>query len=511
MTKTALISVSDKTGITEFAQQLEAAGVKILSTGGTAKTLSDAGIKITQVAEHTGAPEIMDGRVKTLHPKIHGGILALRDNDEHQAALAEHKIETIDLLVVNLYPFEETLKSGADSKTIIENIDIGGPSMVRSAAKNHFSVTILTDIEDYDMVLQEIKNNGETSLQTRKKLAQKAFALTSYYDAKISAWMAGEFDVTTPAKISFAGNLKQELRYGENPHQSAALYVSDDSVSGVVNATQLQGKELSYNNINDTDAAYRLVQEFDAPAIAIIKHANPCGVATASDLATAYSRAYSCDTVSAFGGIIAANKEIDEICAQEITKIFAEVIIAPSISNEAKKIFAAKKNLRVLVAGVNKNQNKTEFKSVSGGLLVQDNDLGEVKKSDLKTITKTAPTGEQIEDMLLAFKICKHVKSNAIVFVKDGATIGIGAGQMSRVDSVKCAAAKAKEMGLDTQACVMASDAFFPFRDNVDLAAEFGVAAIIQPGGSVRDEEVTQAANEHGIAMALTGMRHFKH
>lgn len=496
--KTVLISVTDKTGIVDFAKFLAGVGVKLVSTGGTAKAIADAGVAVTDISEVTGFPEIMDGRVKTLHPKVHGGLLAVRDNDEHVAAMQSHEIGAIDMVVVNLYEFEKTVASGAADAQIIENIDIGGPSMIRSAAKNHKFVAVVTDPADYAVLQAEISENGGVDEATARGLAAKAFARTAAYDSAISNWFSDE-------QLNITAKLQQTLRYGENPHQKAAFYSTGEG--GIANAKQLQGKALSYNNINDTDAAWNLVAEF-APAkfgaaVAIIKHANPCGVAIGANLQEAYVKAFQADSTSAFGGIVALNSEIDAATATEICKIFTEVIIAPRVSAEALEIFAAKKNLRVLTAEFPKAAR--QVKSVSGGLLVQDFDFADVAENDLEVVTKNKPSKAQIVDMLFANKVVKHVKSNAIVVAKDGATTGIGAGQMNRVGSVDLATAG------DVRGHVLASDAFLPFADNVELAQKAGIAAIIQPGGSVRDEEVIDAANEHGICMAMTGVRVFKH
>lgn len=499
--KTALISVTDKTGIVDFAKFLASQGVKLVSTGGTAKAIADAGVAVTDISEVTGFPEIMDGRVKTLHPKVHGGLLAVRDNAEHVDAMNKHEIGTIDMVVVNLYEFEKTVESGAADEHIIENIDIGGPSMIRSAAKNHKFVAVVTDPADYAVLQKEIAEQGGVKEETAKHLAAKAFSRTAAYDSAISNWFMRE----SGEQINITGKLKQTLRYGENPHQKAAFYVTDGS--GISGAQQLQGKELSYNNINDTDAAWNLVAEF-APAlygkaVAIIKHANPCGVAIGATLKEAYMKAFEADSTSAFGGIVALNSEIDAATAEEIVKIFTEVIIAPKVSKEALEIFAGKKNLRVLTAEFPKPAK--QVKTVSGGLLVQDFDSADVVEKDLEVVTKNKPSKEQIIDMLFANKVVKHVKSNAIVVAHKGVTTGIGAGQMNRVGSVDLATAK------DVRGHVLASDAFLPFADNVELAHKAGIAAIIQPGGSVRDEEVIDAANAYGICMALTGVRVFKH
>ena len=519
----ALISVSDKTGLVPFAEALAAAGVDLVSTGGTAKAMRDAGLSVRDVSELTGFPEMMDGRVKTLHPKVHGGLLALRDNDEHVAAMVEHGIEAIDILVVNLYPFEATVAKGASAEDCIENIDIGGPAMIRAAAKNHGHVAVVTDPEDYAALLAQLQENGGTTQAFRTTLAATAYARTGAYDSAVSTWMAAHAGADNPRRRAVAGTLRQTLRYGENPHQNAAFYVTGDTRPGVANAEQLQGKELSYNNINDTDAAYELVAEFDpnlSAACAIIKHANPCGVARGTTLTEAYQRAFDCDRVSAFGGIIALNRTLDGETAEEIAKIFTEVVIAPGVDEDARKIFEKKKNLRLLtVDGLpNIAAAGQTWRQVAGGYLIQDRDNGRLTLDDLKIVTKKAPSEAQLNDMLFAWKVAKHVKSNAIVYVKDGATVGVGAGQMSRVDSTRIAARKAQDMaealGLDaspTVGSVVASDAFFPFADGLLTAAEAGAQAIIQPGGSIRDEEVIAAADEAGLAMVFTGMRHFRH
>ncbi len=520
--KRALLSVSDKTGLIDLAQALHQAGTEILSTGGSAKAVRDAGIPVTEVADHTGFPEMMDGRVKTLHPKIHGGLLALRDKDSHRAAMKEHDIGAIDLVAINLYPFEATVASGADFETCIENIDIGGPAMVRSAAKNHGFVTIVTDPADYQTIIAEIKEAGGTSLTTRKRLAAKAYSRTGSYDAAIAAWFAEQNGEAFPDRMPFAGSKVQECRYGENPHQVAAFYKNSERRPGIATATQLQGKELSYNNLNDTDAAFELVSEFDAntPAVAIIKHANPCGVATGTTLLEAYEKALKCDPVSAFGGIVALNGTLDGATADAIIKVFTEVIIAPEVTDDAKAIIGAKKNLRLLVTGgmADPAQPAKMIKTVAGGYLVQNRDIGHVCLDDLKVVTKRQPSEQEIADMLFAFKVGKHVKSNAIVYVRDGMTVGIGAGQMNRRDSSRIAAiraAEAAEMAGDkaslAQGSVVASDAFFPFADGLLAAAEAGATAVIQPGGSMRDQEVIEAADEAGLAMVFTGMRHFRH
>ncbi|HJT41985.1 MAG TPA: bifunctional phosphoribosylaminoimidazolecarboxamide formyltransferase/IMP cyclohydrolase [Rhizomicrobium sp.] len=524
----ALLSVSDKTGLIEFAKGLAGHGVMLISTGGTAKALRDAGLAVSDVSEVTHFPEMMDGRVKTLHPNVHGGLLSLRDKPDHAAAMKEHGIAGIDLLVCNLYPFEATVARGADFETTIENIDIGGPAMTRSAAKNHDWVTVVVDVEDYQAVLEEMAaHGGGTGLALRKKLAQRAFARTAAYDAAVSNWFAAELakdgDKEPPRRRAFGGLLRQGLRYGENPHQEAAFYVDGSARPGVATARQLQGKELSYNNINDTDAAYELVAEFDpaaVPACAIIKHANPCGVALGKSLKDAYLAALACDSVSAFGGVLAFNRTLDGATAEEIAKIFTEVIIAPDADEDARKILAAKKNLRLLVAGglPDPLAPTLTYRSVAGGFLVQTRDNGRVSRAGLNVVTKRQPTEQEITDMLLAFTIGKHVKSNAIIYVKDGSTAGIGAGQMSRVDSARIAGIKAQDAArlagwdrLRTIGSAAASEAFFPFPDGLMAVAEAGATAVIQPGGSVNDQKVIDAADEKGLTMVFTGMRHFRH
>lgn len=520
----ALLSVSDKTGLIELGKALAARGVELLSTGGTAKALRDAGLDVKDVSEVTGFPEMMDGRVKTLHPMVHGGLLALRDNDSHVAAMTEHGIGAIDLLVVNLYPFEATVAKGAGYDECVENIDIGGPAMIRAASKNHTFVNVVVDVQDYDALLAELEaNDGQTSYAFRQALAQTAYARTAAYDTAVSTWMADALAAKAPRRRAFAGALKQTLRYGENSHQQAAFYTDGTDRPGVATAVQHQGKELSYNNINDTDAAFELVAEFnprDGAACAIIKHANPCGVAKGATLLEAYKAAFDCDRTSAFGGIVALNQPLDADTAQEITGIFTEVVIAPGASDEAKAIFAAKKNLRLLTTDAlpDVTAGGKTVRQVAGGLLVQDKDNGFVGMDDLKVVTKKAPTDAQMQDLLFAWKVAKHVKSNAIVYVKDGATVGVGAGQMSRVDSALIAARKAERMadtlGLAqplTIGSAVASDAFFPFPDGLMEAAEAGATCVIQPGGSMRDEEVIAAADAAGLAMVFTGMRHFRH
>ena len=518
----ALLSVSDKTGLADFARALRKHGVDIVSTGGTAKLLRDAGIEVIDVAEVTGLPEMMDGRVKTLHPKIHGGLLAVRENEAHLKALADHSIHPIDLLAANLYPFEQTVAGGADFDTAIETIDIGGPAMIRAGAKNHDGVTVVVDPSDYSRVLAEMAaHDGATTLPLRQELAARAFARTASYDAAISSWLAGALGDMTPKTRTIAGVLAEALRYGENPHQWAAFYRTSAKRFGVSTAVQVQGKELSYNNFNDTDAAYELVAEFasDASAaVAIIKHANPCGVATGATLAEAYAKALGCDSVSAFGGIVALNRTLDADAAHEIVKIFTEVIIAPDASAEAKAILAEKKNLRLLLAGglPDPKGDGLTFRSLAGGFLVQSRDGGVAQA--LKVVTNRKPSDKELADLVFAFTVAKHVKSNAIVYAKDGATVGIGAGQMSRVDAARMAAWKAADaaraQGLKqslTVGSVAASDAFLPFADGLEVIAQAGATAIIQPGGSLRDEEVIAAADAAGLAMVFTGMRHFRH
>ncbi|MBD3821356.1 MAG: bifunctional phosphoribosylaminoimidazolecarboxamide formyltransferase/IMP cyclohydrolase [Thiotrichales bacterium] len=514
----ALISVSDKTGILEFAQSLSSMGVAILSTGGTYKVLSEAGLPVTEVSEYTGFPEMMDGRVKTLHPKIHGGLLGRRGTDD--AIMKEHGIDPIDLVVVNLYPFEATVaKADCSLEDAVENIDIGGPTMLRSAAKNHQDVAVVTDPADYSRILEELSaNKGQLSHATRFDLAIKTFEQTARYDGAIANYFGTMFTDNAedkfPRTYSTQFVKKQSMRYGENPHQAAAFYTErNPTEASISTATQIQGKELSFNNIADTDAALELVKTFDDTACVIVKHANPCGVAVGSSLFEAYDRAYKTDPTSAFGGIIAFNRELDAETAQAIVdRQFVEVIIAPSVSKEAEAVVASKQNVRLLACGeLGAQQAAYDYKRVTGGLLVQDRDLGSVTEADLKVVTERAPTQQEMADLLFAWKVAKYVKSNAIVYVKDGMTIGVGAGQMSRVYSAKIAGIKAADEGLEVPGSVMASDAFFPFRDGIDAAAAAGITAVIHPGGSMRDQEVIDAANEHGIAMVFTGMRHFKH
>ncbi|CUX07906.1 MULTISPECIES: bifunctional phosphoribosylaminoimidazolecarboxamide formyltransferase/IMP cyclohydrolase [Agrobacterium tumefaciens complex] len=522
--RTALLSVSDKTDIIELATVLSKLGVKLLSTGGTAKAIAEAGLPVTDVSDVTNFPEIMDGRVKTLHPNVHGGLLAIRDDAEHVEAMKAHGIEAIDLSVINLYPFEEVRAKGGDYPTTVENIDIGGPAMIRASAKNHAYVTVITDPSDYPDLVEALQaDDGQTSYVLRQRFAAKAYARTAAYDAVISNWFAQALAIETPDYRAIGGALKEKMRYGENPHQSAGFYLTGEKRPGVATATLLQGKQLSYNNINDTDAAYELVAEFlpeNAPAVAIIKHANPCGVATGPTLAEAYRRALACDSVSAFGGVIALNRTLDAETAEEIVKLFTEVIIAPDVTEEAKSIIARKPNLRLLTAGGLPDPRAAGItaKTVSGGLLVQSRDNGMVEDLDLQVVTKRAPTPQELEDMKFAFKIAKHVKSNAVIYAKDGQTAGIGAGQMSRVDSARIAAQKAedaaKALGLSeplTRGSAVASEAFYPFADGLLAAIAAGATAVIQPGGSMRDQEVIDAANEHNVAMVFTGMRHFRH
>lgn len=523
--KRALLSVSDKTGLVELGHALAARHVELVSTGGTAKTLRDAGLAVKDISELTGFPEMMDGRVKTLHPKVHGGLLAVRDNAEHAAAMKEHDIGAIDLVVVNLYPFAQTVMKGASRDEIIENIDIGGPSMVRSAAKNHAYVTIVTDPADYDNLVAELEESGgKTSYDFRRKCAAKAYSATAAYDSMISQWFAfADQQQLFPDMLAVNGNRIEELRYGENPHQRAALYVPvGPHGAGIAQAEQVQGKELSYNNYNDADAALELVSEFrdGPPTVVIVKHANPCGVASGDTLIDAYRAALECDSVSAFGGIVAVNRPLDGATAEAITEIFTEVVAAPAADDAAKAVFAKKKNLRLLLTGnlPDPKRGGLAIKPITGGLLVQSRDNGHVADSEFKVVTKRAPTAQELADCRFAWTVAKHVKSNAIVYAKDGATAGIGAGQMNRRDSARIAAIKAREAaetyGWGTPRTVgsaVASDAFFPFADGLLAAAEAGATAVIQPGGSMRDDEVIAAADEAGLAMVFTGMRHFRH
>ncbi|HEY9554971.1 bifunctional phosphoribosylaminoimidazolecarboxamide formyltransferase/IMP cyclohydrolase [Allosphingosinicella sp.] len=522
----ALLSVSDKSGLVELGQALARHGVELVSTGGTAKALRDAGFDVRDISDLTGFPEMMDGRVKTLHPKVHGGLLAVRDNPEHVAAMRAHDIGAIDLVVVNLYPFAQTVAKGAGRDEIIENIDIGGPSMVRSAAKNHAHVAIVTDPADYAELIDALdENGGMTSLELRKRLAAKAFSATAAYDSMISSWFSfADQQQFFPDMLPAIMNKREELRYGENPHQKAALYLPAGPHSkGIAQASQVQGKALSYNNYNDADAALELVAEFrDAgrPACVIVKHANPCGVASASTLLRAYEEAFACDTVSAFGGIIAVNETLTRETAEAMTQIFTEVVIAPDADEEARAVFAKKKNLRLLLTGDLPDPARPGFalKSIAGGYLVQSRDNGRIGRDDLKVVTKRAPTEQELSDCLFAWTVAKHVKSNAIVYAKGGTTAGVGAGQMNRLESARIAAWKAKDAAekagwpeARTIGSAVASDAFFPFADGLLAAVEAGATAVIQPGGSIRDEEVIAAADESGLAMIFTGMRHFRH
>ena len=521
----ALISVSDKTGVIEFARTLSKHGVEILSTGGTAKLLAAENIAVTEVASTTGFPEILDGRVKTLHPKVHGGILARRDKPQHMDALKEHGITAIDLVVVNLYPFDQaTAGENILLEDAIENIDIGGPAMVRASAKNYTGVTIIVDPKDYACVAEEMGNNaGATRLATRYRLAAKAFAHTSRYDGAIAAFLTSTTGTDgrledTPARLPYPAVMSmqiekvQDMRYGENPHQSAAFYRDLNAVSGLLAGyTQLQGKELSYNNIADADAAWECVRTFDAPACVIIKHANPCGVAVAEDPLQAYQKAFQTDPTSAFGGIIAFNRELDEAAAAAVAKQFVEVVIAPSFTDGAQKVFAAKQNVRLLTIALGDGQNRFDIKRVGGGLLVQSPDVRNVGRDELRVVSKRQPTAQQWDDLLFAWRVAKFVKSNAIVFCANGMTVGVGAGQMSRVDSARIASIKAQNAGLTLTGSAVASDAFFPFRDGLDVVIDAGASCVIQPGGSMRDDEVIAAADERDIAMVLTGVRHFRH
>jgi phosphoribosylaminoimidazolecarboxamide formyltransferase/IMP cyclohydrolase len=520
--KRALLSVFDKAGMADFAKALAGLGVDLVSTGGTARLIAETGAAVRDISDLTGFPEMMDGRVKTLHPKVHGGLLAVRDDAAHKAAMDAHGIGAIDLVVVNLYPFEETIAKGASYAETIENIDIGGPAMIRSAAKNHAYVTVVVDPGDYEQALDSIRRTGGVPYEMRQKLAAKAYARTAAYDAVISGWFAKALDYPEVAYRSFAGHLKQIMRYGENPHQWAAFYTTGEQRPGVATATQLQGKELSYNNLNDTDAAFELVSEFDptVPAVAIIKHANPCGFAVAGTLLDAYRLALRTDPVSAFGGIVALNQKLDRATAEEMVKIFTEVIVAPAADDDAQEIIRAKKNLRLLVTGglADPKADGLMVKSLAGGLLVQSRDNRNVEDTEFRVVTKKQPTEGEMRDLRIAMKVAKHVKSNAIVYVRDGATVGIGAGQMSRVDSSRVAHRKsidaAQAAGLDgalTAGSVVASDAFFPFPDGMLAAVEAGATAVIQPGGSMNDRAVVDAADAAGIAMVMTGMRHFRH
>ena len=521
----ALISLSDKSGLDELAAGLARYGVEIVSTGGTAAKLREAGAQVRDISDLTGFPEMMDGRVKTLHPKVHGGLLGVRDNPEHVAAMEEHDIAPIDLVIVNLYPFLSTVMSGAERNMVIENIDIGGPSMVRSAAKNHAHVAIVTDPADYAALLLELDtNDGATTMELRRKLAAKAFALTAEYDSTISQWFAfADQGERWPPKWMLSSSLKMPLRYGENPHQSAALYLPvGPAAHGVAQAEQVQGKELSYNNLNDANAAIELATEFrdGPPTVVIVKHANPCGVATRDNLLDAWNEALACDSVSAFGGIVATNRRLDAATAEAITDIFTEVVVAPDADDDAKTVFARKKNLRLLLTGTlpDPARGGTSLALIAGGLLVQDRDNGIITRDQLKCVTKRQPTEQEVRDCLFAWTVAKHVKSNAIVYAKHGVTAGIGAGQMNRRDSARIAAVKAREAAEThgwtkprTVGSAVASDAFFPFADGLLAAVEAGATAVIQPGGSIRDDEVIKAADEANLAMLFTGMRHFRH
>ena len=522
--KRALLSVSDKTGLVEAARALAGLGVELVSTGGTRKAIADAGLAVKDIAELTGFPEMMDGRVKTLHPVVHGGLLGVRDAPDHARAMAEHGIGGIDLVYVNLYPFEQTVAAGAGFDACVENIDIGGPAMIRSAAKNHAYVAVCTAPEDMAEVLAELTANaGATSLDLRRSLAARAYARTASYDSAISAWFAGQLGDQWPARKTLSGQRIQTMRYGENPHQAAAFYRTNETRQGVASARQLQGKELSYNNVGDTDAAFELIAEFDpaeSAAVAIIKHANPCGVALGPDLKRAYERALQCDPVSAFGGIVAVNRRLDAAAALEIVKTFTEVVIAPEADDEAIAVFAQKKNLRLLLAGglPDPRAPGEVLRTVAGGFLVQTRDASRITAADLKVVTKRPPTEQEVRDMLFAFTVAKHVKSNAVVFAREGQTAGIGAGQMNRRDSARIAALRAAEAaetaGLPrslAEGSACASEAFFPFADGLIQAVEAGATAVIQPGGSMRDEEVIAAADERGVAMAFTGVRVFRH
>ena len=514
--KRALISVSDKTGLIDAAKALAALGVELVSTGGTRKAIADAGLPVKDISELTGFPEMMDGRVKTLHPIVHGGLLGVRDAPEHAKAMADHGIGGIDLVYVNLYPFEQTVAGGADYATAVENIDIGGPAMIRSAAKNHGYVCVCTEIGDVTEVIAELQAHGTTGLDLRKSLAARAYARTASYDAAISAWFAEALGEPWPKRRAFAGELVQTMRYGENPHQAAAFYRFPNPRTGVATAQQLQGKELSYNNINDTDAAFELIAEFapkDGPACAIIKHANPCGVATGKTMVEAYERALACDPTSAFGGIIALNGKLDAATATEILKLLTEVVIAPEADADAVELFRKKKNVRLLTTGglPDPLAKGLTFKSVAGGFLIQGRDDARMAPADLKVVTKRAPTDEEVRDMLFAFTIAKHVKSNAIVYAKSGQTLGVGAGQMNRKDSARIAALRAADFGLDLTGSACASEAFFPFPDGLIQAADAGCTAVIQPGGSIGDQAVIDAADERGLAMVFTGVRVFRH
>ena len=516
----ALISVSDKTGLLPLARALLAHGAELLSTGGSAKALRDAGLAVKEVSDHSGFPEILDGRVKTLVPQIHGGILGRRDLPAHQVQMAEHDIAPIDLVCVNLYPFEATVASGAAPEDCIENIDIGGPALIRAAAKNHSHVAVLTDPDQYDVLIETLAALGGTTRADRRNWAGAAYARTCAYDSAIANWFAAERGDRFPRRLSLTGVRSETLRYGENPHQSAAFYTDGSNRRGIATARQAQGKALSYNNLNDTDAAFEAVAEFEQPSVVIVKHANPCGVATAASLEAAWELALRCDPVSAFGGIVALNRTLDEAAAARIAAIFTEVIVAPDATDAAREILARKKNLRLLLTGglPDPAAGGLMLRSVAGGFLAQDRDTGRLDGSKLKIATKRAPTPGELSDLIFAFRVCKHVKSNAVIYARNSATVGIGAGQMSRVDSARIAASKseeaAKAAGLPealTRGSVVASDAFFPFADGLEATIAAGATAVIQPGGSIRDEEVIAAADRAGVAMVFTGMRHFRH
>ncbi len=510
----ALISVSDKTGLEIIAPWLGSYGVEIYSTGGTAEALRKLGVAHGDISQLTGFPEIMDGRVKTLHPNVHGGILAKQDDATHRAAIDKHGIKPFDLIIVNLYPFMDTVKRGADAAACIENIDIGGPAMIRAAAKNHDYITIITDPADYKILMEHMgKDEGQVPLSWRKAMAQKAFALTARYDTAIANWMGSQSGQPLPEQLLVTARRKQILRYGENPQQMAAFYADPQNPAGLAAARQVQGKELSYNNLLDSDAAMELVSEFDQPSVAIIKHANPCGVASGKNLTDAYLQAFACDPTSAFGGIIACNRKLDAATASEITKIFTEVVIAPDADADAIAIFAKKTNLRLLLIGTMPDAKAAgdTIRSIGGGFLLQSRDNAVSDAKSVRVVTKRTPSEKEMCDLLFAEKVCKHVKSNAIVYAKDLTTIGIGAGQMSRIDSARIAKIKAAEYKLDLSGSVAASDAFFPFADGLEVIAAAGVSAIIQPGGSVRDQDVIDAADKAGLSMVFTGMRHFRH
>ena len=512
----ALLSVSDKTGLVEAARTLAGLGVELVSTGGTAKAIADAGLPVKDIADLTGFPEMMDGRVKTLHPVVHGGLLGVRDAPEHKAAMETHGIGAIDLVYVNLYPFDQTVAAGADYEACVENIDIGGPAMIRSAAKNHGYVAVCTEPSDLAQVLGELADGGATTLALRKQLAARAYARTATYDSSIASWFAAELGEFAPRRFSIGGQLVQTMRYGENPHQDAAFYRFPNPPVGVATAVQLQGKELSYNNINDTDAAFELIAEFDpaaGPVCAIIKHANPCGLATGATMLEAYQRALACDPTSAFGGIVALNGRLDAATAARLLETFTEVVIAPAADDDAVTLFRKKKNVRLLVTGglPDPTTPGRTFKSVTGGFLTQTRDTARLTPADLKVVTKRAPTDEELRDMLFAFTIAKHVKSNAIVYARGGQTLGIGAGQMNRKDSARIAALRAADFGLDLKGSACASEAFFPFPDGLIQAADAGCTAVIQPGGSIGDQAVIDAADERDLAMVFTGVRVFRH